>query len=89
MKQIKKFKDEFIVIFNGDKFIFNDIEHRIHGVTGVDVDENKIQLRDDLVVFRLGKRKPIKFDDLIRLWSGIEPLLIPIVKKKELIKRKT
>lgn len=88
MKKTKKFKDEYLVVFNGDKFIFRDEKCKIFGITGVDIDNNKIQIRDDLNIVQLSKHKSIPFVDMITLWSEIEKILIPIVKKKELLRRK-
>lgn len=88
MRYVRKFKDDFIVIFDGDKFTYNDVKYRIYGVTGVDVDLNKIQLRDDTLVIDRKSKKHLSFEQLCKIWTQIEPLLVKIVIKKELIPRK-
>lgn len=83
-----KFKDEHIVIFNGETFDFNGKKYEVYGTTGIDIDVNTVQVRDDLWIGTVGTRNPMSFNYLVSEWDRIEPLLIKIVKRKTIISTK-
>lgn len=89
MRYLRKFKDDHIVVFDGETFDLDGKTYEIHGVTGVDVDENTVQVRDDLWIGHAGLCRPLSFNILCQLWHRIEPLLIRIVKRKTIISRGT
>jgi len=89
MRYRRRFRDEFIVHFDGDMIYYKDKVLNIWGTTGIDVDHNKIQLRDDILVREYRKDKPYTFDKLLFIWDAIHPQLVSIAKKKMLVHRRT
>lgn len=82
MSYSRRFKDEFVVVFDGENFEFNGIKYSIYGVTGVDIDRNVIQIRDDLMLVECLSQKQLSFSGLLILWDQIRPELVKIIKKK-------
>jgi hypothetical protein len=87
MKYKRRFKDEYVVIFDNDKFRSGEKLYLINGMTGVDVDNNVIQLRDDLYIAELPLSRPLSFIKMMTMWDELSKDLLRIVKKKNLIKR--
>lgn len=88
MRFHRKFKDEFILHFEGDEFVYNDQKFLIYGTTGIDIDCNIIQIRDELMVQAVDEKKPYSFSKLLLYWDRFHPVLISIAKKKMLVHRR-
>lgn len=87
MRKHVKFRHEFLVGFEMDEFMYRGRPHVIMGLAGVDVDQNKVQLRDDLFITFKGGKYPYRFEKVMAMWDEIMPELIRIVKSKPLRRR--
>jgi len=89
MKYTRRFKDEYIVNFNGEYFMINDAPHLIYGTTGVDIENDTIQIRDDLYIKQAGTDFPFSFDKMIKMWDTINKSLIVVIKKRNMLHKRT
>jgi hypothetical protein len=89
MNYTRRFKDAHIVSFDGDTFEFEGRMYEIRGMTGVDIDNNTVQVRDDLWIGEVGTVSYLKFGYLCHIWEKMQPALIKLVKTKHLIRRDT
>jgi len=88
MKYRRRFKDEFIVHFDADVVEHNGVTLLVFGTAGIDVDNNKIQIRDDIMIKPVGNAKPFSFEKILLIWDSIHGQLIYIAKKKMLVHRR-
>lgn len=89
MKYRRKFKDEHILHFDGDSFWMGDRYFSIYGTTGFNVDEQRIQIRDDILIQERGVQKPLSFAALLLFWDELHPFLLVLAKKKMLVHRRS
>lgn len=89
MRYRRKFKEEFILHFDGEKFSIGSRHFIIYGTTGINVDTNVIQVRDDILLLEKGVEKPFSFNALLLIWDFIHPALIALAKKKMLVHRRS
>lgn len=89
MKYRRKFKDEHILHFDGDGFWFGDRHFLIYGTTGFNVAEQKIQIRDDILIQEKGVKTPLSFTALMTMWDQFHPFLLVIAKKKMLVHKRS
>lgn len=85
MKYKQRFKDEFIANFNGESFIYKEDLFIIHGTTGVDFENNRVQIRDDIHIKHSGANgKVLTFEKMMDMWDGLNDTLLSIISKRKL-----
>ncbi len=78
---------QYVVTFNADEFMWNEIIFQVTATTGLDIDNNRIQLRDDTIIVNKKTKKMMPFSIMLRDWDRIESLLIRIIKRGGFIRR--
>lgn len=81
--------DEHILHFDGETFMVDSRHYTIYGTTGFNVDTQKIQIRDDILIQERGVKNPLSFSMLILLWDELHPFLVALAKKKMLVHKRS